>query len=234
VSAALVALLWVLLAALGGTVVVSARRWNLAALVNALASFLLAAASVPVAAALGGSSGALAVELPLWVTVAGLLHAVGMLGPYDTVWWWDHLTHTVSAALAASLVYAAVLVAGDASAVGSLVPVGGAALTVGYVLLLGIWWELVELVARALGERFDVDPVLVVYGWRDTAYDIVFDVAGAALVVGADVRLFVPVLAGEASRVGSLLDWVGVGAAVASVAMALLVVGTGPVAEWAE
>jgi hypothetical protein len=22
-------------------------------------------------------------------------HAVGMLGPCDDIWWWDHLTHTV-------------------------------------------------------------------------------------------------------------------------------------------
>ena len=44
--------------------------------------------------------------LTLWITVAVFLHAIGMLGLYDEVWWWDHLTHLLSATLVAGVGYA--------------------------------------------------------------------------------------------------------------------------------
>jgi len=33
--------------------------------------------------------------------------------------------------------------------------------------------------------------MLIVYGWRDTVDDLGFDLVGALLVVGADLRVFV-------------------------------------------
>jgi hypothetical protein len=50
--------------------------------------------------------------------------------------------------------------------------------------------------------------VLIHYGWRDTAADLGFDVLGTLVVVGADLRVFVPVVeqfpgATEAALVGS-------------------------------
>lgn len=131
-------------------------------------------------------------ELTLWIAVAGFLHALGMLGLYESSWWWDHLTHTVSAALAAALIYAGFLVLSPATG-GNMEFVAGGA-TVAVVLSLGIAWEALELVAREIGERFDIEPVLIHYGWRDTGFDLVFDVVGALGVVMLDVRLFVPVV----------------------------------------
>jgi hypothetical protein len=168
--------------------VTAARDGDVSAAVNG--GVALAASLVPVGLALVvpgelpgvGFGGA----LPLWVAAAGLLHAVGMLGPYETVDWWDHLTHTVSAALVAALAYAALLVSPPA------VPGGVAGGTVGLVLLAGVFWELIELVARAVGERFGVEPILVYYGRMDTALDLAFDVLGALVVVGLDLRLFLP------------------------------------------
>lgn len=167
---------------------VAVRDDNGAAVVNALV-VLVAAVALTALAYLPGWGPHVGPALPLWFSLAGVLHTAGMLGPYDTVWWWDHLTHTVSAAMVAAVVYAWVLVRGPASG-----PVAAGAVTLGITLVVGGTWELVELLARQVGERIDVEPVLVVYGWRDTAFDIAFDVLGALVVVALDLRLFVPLV----------------------------------------
>ena len=180
----------------GGIVVVfllALRQSNGAAVVNALvalAASLLPATVEVLARLLGGVEITFGAGLSLWLAVAGCLHAYGMLGPYDSVQWWDHVTHTVSAALVAALAYAGLLVAARHG--GPLLGVGAPVLAVGVTLLAGVFWELLELAARRVGERFGVDPVLVHYGWRDTALDLGFDAVGALLVVALDVRLFVP------------------------------------------
>lgn len=203
------------------TLVAALRRQNTAAAINAFVSLLASALPLALEVAyphLFARAVVVPPELPLWIAAAGFLHSVGMMGPYNDVWWWDHLTHTVSAALVAALVYAGLLVAARDPGT-----VGGSAGTVALLAILytfaaGIFWELIELVARQVGERYDVEPVLVHYGWRDTAFDLVFDLVGALLVVLFDVRVFVPlaeqspgtaeglVLAGGATLVvGSLL-----------------------------
>jgi len=174
----------------------SLRRRDFAAAVNAAVS--LAASIVPVALelvapSLSGRAIDLGPELPLWIAAAGLIHSFGMLGPYDAVGWWDSLTHAVSAALVAALAYAGLIVVAP-SVAGLDASFGGlAVLTVVLTLAAGVFWELIELIARDVGRRYDVEPVLVHYGRRDTTLDLVFDVVGALLVVGFDVRVFVPV-----------------------------------------
>lgn len=163
------------------------RRGNVAAAVNALGAFVLAV--LPTALAWLGRPVVLGPELPLWLAAAGLVHSVGMLGPYDSVWWWDHLTHTLSAALVAALVYAAALAVLPAFGL-SADPGTVAGVTVALTVGAGLFWELLEILARTVGERYDVEPVLVHYGWRDTAADLVFDAVGAVLVVALDVRAF--------------------------------------------
>lgn len=201
----------------GGTALVlaeAARRGEGAAIVNAAAS--LAVSAVAIATAAGFSfEGAwfVAPELAVWAAVAGFLHSVGMLGPYDTVWWYDHVTHSVSAALLAALVYAGLL----ATVADAWSTLAVAAATVGYAFLAGVAWEGLELLARAVGERYDVEPVLVQYGWRDTAYDLAFDVVGTLAVVALDVRLFVPLAADAPGTTRALLAWSTAGFAVAAV-----------------
>ena len=135
-----------------------------------------------------------------------------MLGPYDTVARWDHLTHAVSAGFVAAVVYGGALVA--------LGPGAAAAATVLATLAVGIVWELLELVARAAGERLDVPPVLVVYGWRDTLVDLGVDGLAAVAVVLLDVRLFV----GAFERLADPRGWlVAGGAAVVALGIALAV-----------
>jgi len=182
------------------TLLESGRQRNVAAAINALVA--LTVSLLPWAL---GLVTAFAVDwvLPLWLAVAGLLHAIGMLGPYDSVNWWDHVTHFVSASLFAALVHAAVVVgyAGTAS-FGTI-----AAATILFTFAGGLFWELAELIARELGERFDIDPVLVHYGWGDTLLDLGFDLVGAAAVVVIDLRVFVPVAEQVIGPIRRLVLW---------------------------
>ncbi|MCD2203345.1 hypothetical protein [Halobacterium sp. KA-6] len=213
-----ITLLTALLGAIAFVLALAVRRKNVAAAVNAAVS--LGVAGVAVAAAAGfefGQRGFVAPELAFWTAVAGLLHSIGMLGPYDSVWWWDHLTHALSAALLTALVYAGLLVTID-DAVSTVVV---AVAAVGYTVVAGICWELGELVARAVGDRYDVEPVLVYYGWQDTAYDLVFDVVGAVLVVAIDVRVFVDLAATAPGTTRQLLVWSSATVVAGSVLMAI-------------
>jgi hypothetical protein len=174
--------------------VVAVRRRDAAASINALVSFLLSVLPTVldvVFQAILARSVLFGQVLSLWLAVAGFLHTLGMLGLYDSIRWWDHLTHTVSAALVAAVIYALVLVTGaDIPWIGSSV----ATVTVVSTFAVGVFWELIELIAREVGERYDIEPVLVHYGWRDTYVDLGFDVVGALLVVVFDLRVFVPVV----------------------------------------
>lgn len=168
------------------------RRRDLAVATNAFVGAILIVSPFVVTTvrhSVGAQHIAIGPLLPAWIALASLLHAIGMLGVYESVWWWDHLTHTVSAALVAALVYAGALATvGDTAGLST----SPGLLTVSVTLLIGVVWEGLELVARDIGERLDVEPVLVHYGWLDTGLDLVFDVVGAVLVVVLDVRVFVP------------------------------------------
>jgi hypothetical protein len=161
--------------------------------------------------------------LPLWIAAAGFLHSLGMVGLYERIWWWDHLTHTLSAAFVAAVIYASFVVVPRSSVLNFSAAATGM-VTVLFTFWVGVFWELVELIARELGERLDIEPLLVHYGWRDTAYDLVFDIVGAMLVVLVDFRLFVPIarqspattetfLLGSlgVTTIGSLLMALGIG-----------------------
>lgn len=172
----------------------SYRRENGAALVNSLAGVVVTATPAAVEftlGALGVAKVSFTPLLTLWTGVANVLHGLGMLGYYESVRWWDHLTHALSAALVTALVYAGLLVQVGSTPDGSRLGLAAAALAV--VLVLSLVWEVAEVVMRSLGRWYGVEPVLVYYGRRDTAFDLVFDVVGAVLVLAVDLRLFVPV-----------------------------------------
>ena len=104
---------------------------------------------------------------------AMLTHAIGMLGPYDDTWWWDHLTHTHSATLLGGVIYAAARRRG----------VDPRPRVLGVVAGAGVVWEAAEYVAHAVADRLGVEPVLVMYGKRDTLVDMGFNLLGALVVV---------------------------------------------------
>jgi hypothetical protein len=135
--------------------VLAVRRRNAAVAVNALGAFALAL--LPVVAGIGLRATltrpvSVGPILSVWLAAAGFLHSLGMSRLYESTWWWDHLTHIVSAALVAALLYAGVGVtlpdtAGIDDSSGVV-----AAVTVVFSLAVGLFWELIELAAREVGE----------------------------------------------------------------------------------
>lgn len=203
----------VLLAAILLTLVVAVRRRDVAAAINSVVAVAVVAVPFVLPAVAGPGA---PTTLALWLAVAALLHAVGMLGPYDSVRWWDTVTHFVSASFVAALWYAGALV-GDVP----WPPVTAVLLT----FVAGLWWELLELVARELGEALEIEPVLVHYGRRDTLVDLAVDVVGAVAVVVLDVRAFVPVvdrLLGPSLR---FLDWTAAVVVAGFAVLTLVLVG---------
>lgn len=169
---------------------VGVRTNNQPAVANAVGAVVvsLLPALVEVGFGAAGLDVAFAPALSLVLAVAGFLHVVGMLGWYDTVSWWDHLTHTVSAAILAAVVHASLHTV-DVGVPGvELSAAYVAAFTLLFVLAAGVLWELLELYAREVGERVGATPVLEHYGLRDTALDLVFNAVGAVSVIVVDVR----------------------------------------------
>lgn len=204
----LIAVTVVFVVGLVGTLGAALRQGNGAATINAVIAIAVALLPLAIEGVVGqayGFSPGFGPELGLWLAVAGFLHSLGMLGLYESVWWWDHLTHLISGGLVAALIYAGFLVVGQNAWRDSLEFPMIVLLTVGTTLAAGIFWELIELVARELGEIFDIEPVLVHYGWEDTGYDLLFDTVGAVLIVTLDVRLFVDIAARSPGMTRTLL-----------------------------
>lgn len=123
----------------------------------------------------------MAPEVTVWIAGTVLLHAVGMLGPYGAVWWWDHVTHTLSAAVVASVGYAGVRAVDLHSDAIYLPPRFLAVFVLLGTLALGVFWEVIEFLGRAVAESFGFGPILFQYGLEDTLLDLVFDAVGAAV-----------------------------------------------------
>lgn len=156
--------------------VVGFRRRNPGAVVNALAAFTGTFLPTIVERRYG-------VEFRSWQRVymgtAMVTHAVGMLGPYDDTWWWDHLTHTLSATVLGGVVYAVAHRRGRDPRPRVL----------GVVAVGGLLWELFEYAIHAVADRLGFEPILVHYSMHDTLFDLVFDLLGALLVVAFGDRL---------------------------------------------
>ncbi|KAB1193107.1 hypothetical protein GJR96_06485 [Haloferax sp. MBLA0076] len=120
--------------------------------------------------------------LGMWLTTAVLLHAIGMLGPYHYIDWWDHVTHTLSASVVAAVGYTA---ARAIEAHTDAVHFPRQFMFV-YILLftlaVGVFWEVLEFGARLAAEAAGTEAILVQYGLDDTLVDLIFDSVGAVLV----------------------------------------------------
>ncbi|WP_408958815.1 hypothetical protein [Natrinema sp. 74] len=150
--------------------VVGVRRRNPGAVANAVVA--LVATYLP-----GIAERQYDVEFRNWQRIylesAMLTHAVGMLGPYDDVWWWDHLTHTHSATLLGGAVFAVARRRGR----------DPRPRVVAVVACGGVCWEIGEYIVHTVADRLGLEPLLVTYGRVDTLFDLVFDLVGALLVL---------------------------------------------------
>ena len=127
--------------------------------------------------------------LTLWITSAVFLHALGTVGVpgsrysfYETLWWWDHLTHALSASVVAAAGYATVRALDRHNDGIDLPP----RFTFVFVLLItvafGVFWEVVEFAIAEIAALAGSTSVLTQYGLGDTMLDLVFDVIGGVIV----------------------------------------------------
>ena len=115
----------------------------------------------------------------IYAGIAMFAHAVGMLGPYDDTWWWDHLTHTLSATLIGGVAHTIARRRGRDPRSRVL------AVTVG----VGGLWELAEYAIHVVCDRLGFEPILVHYSQRDSLFDLLFDLLGALVVITFGDRL---------------------------------------------
>lgn len=118
----------------------------------------------------------------LWVTTAVLIHAVGSLGAYGWVGWYDQLAHVVSAALVAACGYAVTRAAAIESRGVYLPEPFLAVFVVLSVVALGVGWELMEYGTDLLAGAVGAKAVLVIRGVDDVALDLLANAIGAVVV----------------------------------------------------
>lgn len=143
-------------------------------------------------------------RLALLIAVAATLHAVGALGPYQTVPWYDTLTHGVSSTLVAGVGYA---IARGLELYTDRVSFSSrfrGVFLVLFVLAVGVLWELLEFGSGVVAGRLG-DPVLSQYGVDDIVTDLVFNTVGAVAVALWGTGLFRRSAHGVADSVGGLL-----------------------------
>jgi hypothetical protein len=120
--------------------------------------------------------------LALWIATAASLHAIGALGPYETVPGYDTITHTLTATLVAGVAYAIVEAVDESTDAVICPPKFRFLFIVIFVLAFGVLWEIGEFTAGGAATLFGGEEVLTQYGMRDTILDLVFDGLGAVAV----------------------------------------------------
>lgn len=120
--------------------------------------------------------------LVAWLAAAALFHAVGTLGPYATVWWWDDVAHVLSAAVVAGVGYAAARTLDVRDECLRLPPTFLFAYVLLFVVTAGVVWELLEFSLAVLATLADLPVPLTQYGLDDTVTDLAFDAVGAVVV----------------------------------------------------
>lgn len=126
--------------------------------------------------------------LALWISAAVFLHALGTIAwpgigkPYVSVWWWDHLTHALSASLVAGVGYATTRAVDIHSDSVSFPPRFQFVFILLFVLAFGVLWEVIEFGIGLAAAYTGTEGVLTQYGLEDSMLDLVFDTVGAVIV----------------------------------------------------
>lgn len=112
------------------------------------------------------------------------------------------MTHLLSAAVVASVGYVASRAIDVHSSDVDLPPHFVAAFLLLFTVALGVFWEVLEFGARAVGEALGLGPLRFQYGLEDTVLDLLFDAVGAILVAA----FATPALADLVEQVVDRLD----------------------------
>lgn len=120
--------------------------------------------------------------LALWLTSAVFLHAFGTLGPYKSLWWWDHLTHTLSSSVVAAAGYTVFRSIDEHYDEVHFPPKLFFVFILLFVVAFGVIWELLEFGISGLADLLGSKTVLTQYGLEDTMKDLIFDTVGGIIV----------------------------------------------------
>ncbi|RDI69666.1 hypothetical protein [Halopelagius longus] len=173
--------------ALAGLAVFGVVRGNLGVAFNAGVSFAVSWLPAVVRREIGLR---MDLHIVLLITAAATLHAIGTLGPYRNIWWWDYATHAFSSFTVTGVAYAVVVTANrHADGVSLPQPYLSVALVL-FSLAAAVLWEVVEFAATKLGHAFGTQSVLVVFGVSDIVTDIVFTALGGVAVAIGGTRYF--------------------------------------------
>ena len=120
--------------------------------------------------------------ITLLITVAVSLHTIGILGPYQSISWWDTLTHAFSGFLATGIGYAVVQAIDEhvdsVDIPGRFLPV----FLFVFAVATGVFWEVIEFAATRLSSLYGGKSVLIVFGPGDIVTDLVFTALGGIIL----------------------------------------------------
>lgn len=125
--------------------------------------------------------------LALWITSAVFLHAIGAVNVtgshlYGSVWWWDHMTHAISASVVTAGGYITLRAFEEHSEQLHFPKKLMFAFILIFVLALGVFWEILEFAITGLSELIGTETILTQYGLEDTMKDLLFNTSGAVIV----------------------------------------------------
>ncbi|KTG08549.1 hypothetical protein AUR64_17895 [Haloprofundus marisrubri] len=127
--------------------------------------------------------------LTLWVTTAVFLHAIGSgglpgveTGLYRQFWWWDHMTHTLSASIVAAVGYTAARAFDVHTDAVQLPPRFMFVFILMFTVAFGVFWEVLEFAIGEVAAMSGGEPVLTQFGLSDTLVDIMFNTLGGVVV----------------------------------------------------
>lgn len=123
--------------------------------------------------------------LTLWITSAVFFHALGSYGFYGAIWWWDHLTHALSATVVTAIGYTVVRSIDIHSEEVNLPPKFISVFLLMTVIAFGVIWELFEYGLDILAETTQISMPLAQHGLEDTMKDMMFNTAGAVIVAAS-------------------------------------------------
>ena len=120
--------------------------------------------------------------LGLWLTTAVFLHTMGSAGLYGRVYWWDNLTHAMSASLVAAGGYT-IARAVDLHTPEIHIPRRFAFVYIFIIVLsFGVVWELFEFGLDIAADLTGLTMPLAQHGLDDTVRDLMFNSVGALVV----------------------------------------------------
>lgn len=141
--------------------------------------------------------------LVLWLTTAVFLHALGTLGPYQNVWWWDHVTHMLSSSLMAGAGYASVRAMEVHSDQIVLPPRFLFVFILTIVVAFGVLWEVLEFAIGLAAKAIGTGRVLTQYGLDDSMLDLIFNTFGGVIVAASGTAHLTGMVSALAARLGA-------------------------------